>query len=178
MEKQPGPKSDISERRTVDQKNGPKPFVKTQAQTKVAAFNPGVKEIPGGALRRPDNLMSASSEANKLTVGKNISLKGEIVACDKLIVEGQVEATLRDAQIIDVSQGGCFKGSADVEEASISGQFIGTLVVKDLLTIRQSGQVEGSIRYGRIIIEAGGIITGDMASLEDKGKETNSSDQN
>ena len=63
-------------------------------------------------------------------------------------------------------QGGCFKGSADVATASISGKFIGNLVAKDILTIHQGGHVEGSIRYGRIIIEAGGQITGDMSSLE------------
>jgi cytoskeletal protein CcmA (bactofilin family) len=47
-----------------------------------------------------------------------------------------------------------------------------------LLTIRAGGQVEGSIRYGRIVIEDGGTIIGDMASLEDQEKELNSSDQN
>jgi cytoskeletal protein CcmA (bactofilin family) len=166
---------------TGDPTNAPKPFIKTTVQTGSAPFHPElprrVREIPGGP-RQSDNHMSTSSDANRLTVGKNISLKGEIVSCEKLIVEGRVEATLRDAHIIDVSQGGCFKGNADVKEAFISGSFIGTLVVKELLTIRTGGQVEGSIRYGRIHIEDGGTIIGDMASLEGQGKELNSSDQN
>ena len=156
----------------VAEDSPPKPFIKPHTGTKTAAFRPALRDpankIPGGGLRRSENRMSTTSEANKLTVGKNISLNGEIVACEKLIVEGQVEATLRDAHIIEVLHGGCFKGSADVEEASISGEFKGKLVVKDLLTIHKNGHVEGSIRYGRIIIEAGGIITGDMASLEDQ----------
>ena len=112
--------------------------------------------------------MSLNNEANKLTVGKNIRLNGEIVACQKLVVEGQVEATLSDAHIIEVSEGGCFEGSADVTEASISGKFIGTLVAQELLTVHTGGHVEGSIRYGKIIIEAGGTITGDMASIEEQ----------
>ena len=160
------------EKKTHLKDNAPKPFVERVPQTDSAAFNPGApnhaKKIPSGRLNRSDNPMSMTSEANKLTVGKNISLNGEIVACEKLIVEGQVEATLRDALIIDVSHGGCFKGNAEVKNASISGQFIGSLVVKDLLTIHKNGHVEGSIRYGRIVIEAGGIITGDMSSLENK----------
>jgi cytoskeletal protein CcmA (bactofilin family) len=177
-------KNDIEDNTTDNQKadatSGPMPFVKPTAQTKTVPFNPELlhrpRELPGGP-RRSDHPMTITSEANKLTVGKNISLNGEILACEKLIVEGQVEATLRDAHIIDVSEGGCFKGNADVAEAYISGTFIGTLVVKDLLTIRKSGQVEGSIRYGRIIIDAGGIITGDMASLEDEKQKPNSSDR-
>ena len=131
-------------------------------------------EIPRPAVdirvgaSRSKNILSMVNDANQLTVGKNITLSGKIVACEKLIVEGHVEATLNDAQIIDVSKGGYFKGSADVTEASISGKFIGTLVAKDLLTVHKGGHVEGSIRYGRIIIEAGGEITGDMSSLEEK----------
>ena len=113
--------------------NTPNPFVtpnsKNKGQNPTASFHPElprrVMEIPGGP-RRSDNPMSLNNEANKLTVGKNIRLNGEIVACETLVVEGQVEATLRDAQIIEVSEGGCFEGSADVTKASISGKFIGT----------------------------------------------------
>ena len=153
--------------------NAPNPFVTPDSentkQKSRASFRPElprrVMEIPGGP-KRSDNPMSLSNEANKLTVGQNIRLNGEIVACEMLVVEGQVEAKLRDARIIEVSEGGCFEGSADVTEASISGKFIGTLVAKELLTIHHGGHVEGSIRYGKIIIEAGGKITGDMASIE------------
>ena len=175
-------KTDLQNRttgdRTVASANGPKPFTNTNAKnlakTGKALFHPDIPrrviEIPGGP-KRSDHMLSINDDANRLTVGRNISLNGEIVTCEKLIVEGHVEATLNDARIIEVSQGGCFKGNADVDEASISGKFIGTLVAKDLLTIRKGGHVEGSIRYGRIIIEAGGEITGDMASLEDQKNE-------
>ena len=151
----------------------PQPFIKKNTRgtnkSQNAALHPElprrIMEIPGGPSRS-DHMISISNDANTLTVGKNISLNGEIVACEKLIVEGTVEAKLNDANIIEVCQGGCFKGSADVTTASISGKFIGNLVAKDILTIHQGGHVEGSIRYGRIIIEAGGQITGDMSSLE------------
>jgi cytoskeletal protein CcmA (bactofilin family) len=170
-------KSDVKDKSIVDDatasNNSPNPFVtsgsKNTEQKPITSFHPElprrVMEIPGGP-KRSDNQMSLSNEANKLTVGQNIRLNGEIVACETLVVEGQVEAKLRDARIIEVSEGGCFEGSADVTEASISGKFIGTLVAKELLTIHNGGHVEGSIRYGKIIIEAGGTITGDMASIE------------
>ena len=159
----------------------PKAFIKPTTQKGPAPFHPElprrVREIPGGP-RQSDNHILTSNDANRLTVGKNISLNGEIVACEKLIVEGRVEATLRDARIIEVLQGGCFKGNADVEQAVISGRFIGALVVKELLTIRTGGQVEGSIRYGRIIIEDGGAIVGDMAALKDQEEKLNTPNRN
>ena len=167
--------NNTTDNHTVASANGPKPYTNTNAEnltkTERAPFHPyiprGVIDIPGQP-KRSDHMLSMDNDANRLTVGQNISLNGEIVACEKLIVEGRVEAILNDARVIEVSQGGYFKGNADVDEASISGKFIGTLVAKDLLTIRKGGHVEGSIRYGRIIIEAGGEITGDMASLEDQ----------
>ncbi|HVB17602.1 MAG TPA: hypothetical protein VNF04_13790, partial [Stellaceae bacterium] len=47
---------------------------------------------PSVAPRRTD------AEARKLIVGREISLSGEITSCDKLIVEGSVEANLQNCQ--------------------------------------------------------------------------------
>ena len=82
------------------------------------------------------------------------------------MVEGQGEAALSDAHTIVISANGYFKGNATVAEADISGRFEGTLVANEKLTIRKDGSVDGSIRYGKIVIESGGKISGDMASLD------------
>ena len=123
-------------------------------------------EIPG-VSRRGDHRLSFEDDANRLTVGRNICLNGEITACEKLVVEGRVEASLAEARMIDVLPTGFYKGSANVQEADISGYFEGTLVAADILTIRKDGRVSGSVRYGKIVIESGGEISGDMASLEE-----------
>jgi cytoskeletal protein CcmA (bactofilin family) len=125
-----------------------------------------VVDIPG-AQRRSAQVLALDDEANRLTVGRNICLSGEITSCQKLVVEGQVEATLGDAQVIEIAPSGFFRGNAEVEEADISGRFEGTLVARQKLTIRKGGRIDGSVRYGRIIIESGGEISGDMSALED-----------
>lgn len=117
------------------------------------------------ALRRLDRSRPGDADAGTLTVGREICLSGEITSCMKLIVEGRVEATLTDAQAIDVAETGFFKGTAEVEEADISGLFEGELVARDRLTVQATGRIKGSIRYGRIVIEAGGQISGDMQAL-------------
>jgi cytoskeletal protein CcmA (bactofilin family) len=125
-----------------------------------------VVDIPG-AQRRPERMLSLDDEANRLTVGRNICLSGEITACQKLVVEGQVEAQLTDAQVIEVAPTGYFRGNAEVDEAEISGRFEGTLVARQKLTIRKGGRIDGSVRYGRIVIESGGEISGEMSALDD-----------
>ncbi len=99
---------------------------------------------------------------SKLTVGPNIKLKGvEITDCDTLVVEGTVEATM-DSRVIQISELGAFKGSADIDIAEIHGQFDGNLTVRQKLVIYATGKVIGKIRYGKLVIEEGGQISGDI----------------
>jgi cytoskeletal protein CcmA (bactofilin family) len=97
-----------------------------------------------------------------LTVGPNIKLKGvEITDCDTLVVEGTVEATM-DSRVIQISELGAFKGSADIDIAEIHGQFDGNLTVRQKLVIYATGKVIGKIRYGKLVIEEGGQLSGDI----------------
>jgi cytoskeletal protein CcmA (bactofilin family) len=149
-----------------------KPFSKrgTHAPSKPStpAYRPEVArhvvEIPGSP-RRAESNGSGSYGDRKLVVGKEICLNGKITSCDTLVVEGEVEASLTDARLIDVANTGSFRGSATVDEAVINGRFDGDLTARDLLTVRTGGRISGTIRYGRIVIESGGEITGDMQAL-------------
>ena len=110
----------------------------------------------GTQPRRNDN------EVRKLTVGREITLSGEITSCDKLIIEGSVEANLNNCRDVEIAETGLFKGSASIEDAEIQGRFEGNLVVRKRLLIKATGRVSGTIRYGQIEIECGGQISGDI----------------
>lgn len=111
--------------------------------------------------------MSAMNNENgkKLVVGKNIKLNGDIDSCESLVVEGQIEANLTSAQMLEIIKGGVFKGSAEVDTAYISGEFDGDLTVKKNLYIYSGGFVKGKIIYADIVIESGGIIKGSFKKL-------------
>lgn len=99
---------------------------------------------------------------SKLTVGPNIKLKGvEITDCDTLVVEGSVEATM-DSRVIQISERGAFKGSAEIDIAEIRGAFDGNLTVRQKLVIYATGKVTGRIRYGKVVIEEGGQLSGEI----------------
>ena len=106
----------------------------------------------------------AKEGESKLTVGPNIKLKGvEITDCDTLVVEGSVEATM-DSRVIQISERGSFKGSAEIDIAEIHGQFDGNLTVRQKLTIYSTGKVTGKVRYGKVVIEEGGQLSGEIES--------------
>ena len=99
---------------------------------------------------------------SKLTVGPNIKLKGvEITDCDTLVVEGLVEATM-DSRVIQIAEQGAFKGSAEIDVAEIRGEFNGNLTVRQKLVIYSTGKVTGTIRYGKLVIEEGGQLSGEI----------------
>lgn len=108
---------------------------------------------------------AATDSSKKLVVGREIRLKGEVTSCDILVVEGSVELSLTDARQIQVAGSGLFVGKVEVDEADIAGRFDGELTVRDRLIVRSGGRVTGRVRYGSIVVEAGGQIAGEVGSL-------------
>ena len=128
---------------------------------------PRMAEVTRKPFEHPDALSQAGeTEGKRLIVGREICLSGEIKTCDQLVVEGRVEANLTDSRCLEIADTGFFKGSASIEEADISGQYEGDLVVKGCLRIRAGGRVAGSVHYGELEIERGGRISGTVGSEE------------
>ncbi|HXE27585.1 MAG TPA: polymer-forming cytoskeletal protein [Stellaceae bacterium] len=112
-----------------------------------------------------DNKNDAKNETKRLTVGRGISLNGKISFCDRLVIDGKVEAELEDCHTVEVTENGTFKGAAEITGAEISGHYDGSLTVRENLLIRSTGRVSGTVRYGKLHIEDGGEINGDVKSI-------------
>lgn len=118
----------------------------------------------GSAPAAPKPEPKREPELRQLLVGREITLSGEITTCDRLLVEGSVEANLSNCADIEIAETGLFKGTASVDHAEIHGRFEGSLTVKTRLLIKSTGRVSGSIRYGQLEVECGGQISGDIQS--------------
>ena len=102
---------------------------------------------------------------SKLIVGPDIKLKGvEITDCDTLVVEGRVEASM-DSRVVQIAEHGIFNGTATMDVAEIWGSFEGTLTARKQLVVYASGRVSGTIRYGKIRVEEGAELSGDVSTL-------------
>lgn len=112
--------------------------------------------------RRSPEPMMHSSDERKLTVGKGLSLSGEIAACDILVVEGKVEAKLSDGKLLEITETGQFTGAVEIENADIAGRYDGDLTVHGRLTIRGTGRISGIVKYGELEVNAGGQVIGEM----------------
>jgi cytoskeletal protein CcmA (bactofilin family) len=101
-------------------------------------------------------------EVRKLIVGREITLSGEIAACDHLIVEGTVEASVKDCHRLEVAEAGLFRGTVEIHEAEIAGRFEGQITVQGRLSVRSTGRIDGKIQYGELAVDAGGTLDGEV----------------
>ena len=106
----------------------------------------------------------------RLTVGPNIKLKGaEINDCDTLVVEGHVEASM-DSKTLEILKTGSFDGTVTIDVAEIHGKFSGNLTARKKLIVHATGWVSGVVRYGSLLVSEGGVVSGDIASIDSKGE--------
>jgi cytoskeletal protein CcmA (bactofilin family) len=144
---------------------GRAPVQPTQPPRAGDVNRPGIERPP--APQSGDHVAALASrpseaEHRTLIVGREIGLSGEITSCDRLVVEGSVQANLANCRYIDIAESGLYKGSASIDDAEIRGRFEGTLIARKRLHIRATGKVSGTVSYAQIEIEAGGQLAGDI----------------
>jgi len=136
--------------------------------TKAALEAESVNEQP--AIPAPAPTQTTPSNENntseaRLIVGPDVKLKGaEILDCDTLVVEGRVEATM-DSRVIRIAEQGAFTGKVSIDIAEIRGRFEGELTARSQLIIHATGRVNGKIRYGKLVVDEGGELCGDVNTL-------------
>ncbi len=144
------PLPDLTTKAAMQAAEAPQPVIPTPA--------------PVAAAPAPEN---STSEA-RLIVGPDVKLKGaEILDCDTLVVEGRVEATM-DSRVIRIAEQGSFTGKVSIDIAEIHGTFDGELTARHQLIIHATGRVSGKIRYGKLVIDEGGELSGDINTLNEK----------
>lgn len=136
--------------------------------------NPGARPTPTPVPLAPIEATAATAPAPcnsepvigaRLIVGPDVKLKGaEILDCDTLVVEGRVEATM-DSRVIRIAENGSFSGKVSIDIAEIHGHFEGDLTARTQLIIHATGRVSGKIRYGKLVIDEGGELCGDIYAL-------------
>lgn len=116
---------------------------------------------PADASSRSETPFAGVKGDGFILIGKGTRLIGEISDCTLVEVQGVVEGKLLASTVI-IREGGGFKGSLQADHAEIHGVMEGNAVINDLLDIRSTGTVAADLAYGRLSVEAGGQMTGNV----------------
>lgn len=142
---------------------GASPFAKSnQAPTGRMPGYPGGSSAPSYAGIGA----AAAQSGRRLTVGPGITMSGEIESCDHLVVEGTVEAVLKGASALEITESGVFYGTVEIDEATVAGCFEGDLTVNGRLIIKDTGSITGAVAYRELVIEAGATLDGKVSPIK------------
>lgn len=142
------------------------PISQPSAASPDAATAHTVANAPASLSR--DLAVGEEEPGARLLVGRDVKLKGaEILDCDTLVVEGRVEATM-DSRLLRIAANGSFAGKVSIDVAEIYGSFEGELTARSQLVIHSTGRVSGTIRFGKLVVDEGGELNGDISVISSK----------
>lgn len=99
-----------------------------------------------------------------LIIREDTFLKGGIRNAGRIEVYGYVEGEIAGELLIVQPGGSCF-GKVKVDSADVRGRVQGDIVVRQLINIRSSGEVAGNVKYGKLAMEMGGLLTAEMRNI-------------
>jgi cytoskeletal protein CcmA (bactofilin family) len=106
------------------------------------------------------------------TVGKTVTVKGEIHSGEALTIEGEVDGTIEMLEHrLTIAQNGKVRAKVKAREIEVLGSMNGQADASDKILIRRGAQFVGEIRSTGIVIEDGGFVKGSVdLSRDDAGK--------
>ena len=106
--------------------------------------------------------MSDLSQNGCLFVGQGVSITGKITLPEKLTVDGQIEGEIT-ARELQVGETGTITGKLAVAVADIRGELVDSISVSEMLILRNTAKVRGTIAYNALQIEQGAVIEGTLS---------------
>jgi len=99
-----------------------------------------------------------------LVIGEDAVLKGTVSNGTRVEVLGYLEGGVSSAEVV-VHEGGRLFGNVKTGKAAVHGTLQGDVRVKELITIKSTGQVSGNVKYGRLAMEEGAELTARVRNI-------------
>lgn len=141
-------------------------FRKDEAPTQTPA--PRSEETP---LR--ERAAPPPSAAERATIGRSITIKGEVTGDEDLLIQGRVEGSVDLKQhSVTVGPEGEVKASIVGRVVTIEGRVEGNLSADEQVILRSASSVEGDISAPRVVLEDGARFRGgvDMGEAPGQGR--------
>jgi cytoskeletal protein CcmA (bactofilin family) len=104
-----------------------------------------------------------SGSGSVATIGPSVSIKGDVLGDEDLLVEGRVEGEIKvRSHTVTIGRSGSIKADVFAKSVRVEGEVIGNLYGEEEVTIRQTGKVEGNIVAPRVALEDGANFRGSI----------------
>jgi cytoskeletal protein CcmA (bactofilin family) len=111
----------------------------------------------------------AAAPATACLIGPKTRVKGELTGDENVVVEGQVEGSIRITRDLTVGPGGTVKATVSAQSIVVAGEIVGDCQATQKVQIEATGRLTGNIRSPRVVIVEGATFRGnsDMSPRKD-----------
>jgi cytoskeletal protein CcmA (bactofilin family) len=129
---------------------------------------------PGSPASNPNAynpIKTVTAPVDQSTIGRTLSIKGEISGTEALYVDGKIEGkiTMPESRVT-VGRNGKVDASIQAKEVVVMGKVTGNIECSDRVDIRSEGSVHGDISTVRISVEDGAALKGGI-QVRSEGKQ-------
>lgn len=106
--------------------------------------------------------------ASVVTLGPRDSLHGRLEIQGDLRVHGTVEGELKAGGDVAVESTATVQATIEGANVTVRGQVTGNVTARRRLTLGGSGHLNGDVRVGRLTVEDGATLNGNVAMTGEK----------
>ena len=115
----------------------------------------------GAAAKPPDAAPTGGRSSERATIGRSITIKGEVKGDEDLLIQGRVDGSV-DLKLHSVTVGseGRVKANITGRVVTVEGEVEGDLRAEEQVTLTSTARVQGDLAAPRIILENGATFRG------------------
>lgn len=127
--------------------------------------------VAGAALSAPAEAPAAppapvrGNNVDDIVIGAGVVSTGNFVTRGLICVDGTLRESALEADVISISQGAEFQGTARARQVEVFGRIEGELVATEQLVLRASAHVIGKISSPCMVMHRGATVTGEVETL-------------
>ena len=103
--------------------------------------------------KKPRPMNEFGGQPNRIE--KNTKIKGDITSEADFRIDGKLEGNVTTSGKVVIGKDGYINGKVECVNADIEGRFNGELMVKDLLSLKSSATIEGTVTVAKLAVEPG-----------------------
>ena len=119
--------------------------------------------------KTPDKSIVENSKSS-LMIGEGVKITGTITASNQVTVQGIIDGDI-ECSSVTINKSGIVKGKIKTKTMTVEGKAEGEMNVNAVLNIKSEGHVIGKIFYGKIQIDEGGKLSGEINQSDKDNKQ-------
>ncbi|HET7420392.1 MAG TPA: polymer-forming cytoskeletal protein [Candidatus Dormibacteraeota bacterium] len=105
---------------------------------------------------------SQNGGGNVVSLGPRDILQGRLEIQGDLRIAGNVEGDLKASGDVSIESGATIQAAIEGANVSVRGQVTGNVTARKRLTLGGSGHLQGDVRVGRLTVEDGATLNGNV----------------